>query len=83
MKFVARAVVTIGFAMVHGAGAAAPFTPALDTQIVETLPRRIGVSSASSRALRTLLAHAPANMPLALRLARESPKSDGAACKPA
>ncbi|MDC6171289.1 hypothetical protein PO768_28130, partial [Paucibacter sp. XJ19-41] len=51
------------------AAADQPYTPASDTELVERLPKRLG---AEQRRLRDQLGAAPANLPLALQLAREA-----------
>lgn len=48
---------------------AAPHRPAGDDEIVETLPAGARQSDRATRALRTAIAHQPANLDLALRLA--------------
>jgi hypothetical protein len=54
------------------AAGAAPFAPVDDTQVVESLPKRLGGSAAQQRALRAQLQHAPKDLNLAVRAARDA-----------
>jgi hypothetical protein len=67
----------IAFAALLGGlarASAAPFVPAHDTDVVERLPARIGSAEQrqQQRQARARLQHDPAQLPLALQLAREA-----------
>ncbi len=61
-------------ALLCNASHAAPFVPRSDTEIVETLPQRIGSAEQrrQQRAARERLRQQPTQLPLALQLAREA-----------